>query len=114
MKNEYHKKVAMLEKELKQLEKQRNEALNKLNVSTASDQTLILSEKNRISASFKQKISELEGKLKEFQRKDQEQKLLMKQVHSLTSRIGSLDEEIKKSRTQRLELIKKLKEDTEK
>ncbi len=114
MKNQYHKKMSTYEFELKQMIKQRDEALQKLNSPAPGEAPMVLSEKARIAAGYKMKIMELESKLKDSKKKDREQGMLAKQLSSQQRQISELDEEIKKMKTQKLQLLKKMTEDTEK
>lgn len=93
MKNEYHQKIALLEKERKQLVKQRDESG--------------LVEKNK----FVNKIENLESELKDYRKKAKEQLNMEKQVESQRHKIRDLGEEIKKFKMQKVELHRKLKED---
>lgn len=93
MKNEYHQKIALLEKERRQLVKQRDESG--------------LVEKNK----FVNKIENLEQELKDYRKKAREQMSMEKQVESQKHKIRDLGEEIKKFKVQKVELHRKLKED---
>lgn len=73
MKEEYHHKIVMLEKEKSNLMKQR-------------DETAGLNEKNR----FMNKIDNLEHELKDFRKKAKEQKNLEKLVGNQSSKIKDL------------------------
>jgi len=108
MKNQYYKKVMLMEQEVKALEKQRDEALSK--VSGA----MVDNDKNKVITTYKQKISELETKMKDFRKKEREQQSLMKLVESQRNKIVHLDDEIKKIKTQKMQLHKKVREETEK
>jgi cytochrome c553 len=93
MKNEYHQKIALLEKEKRQLMKQKDESG--------------MVEKSK----FVNKIENLEGELKEYRKKAKEQKNMERQVESQSSKIRDLAEEIKRFKMQKMELHRKLKED---
>jgi len=108
MKHQYHKKALQMEQEVKLLEKQRDEALNK--ASSAMQEN----DKNKIIVTYKQKLNDLESKIKEFKKKEKEQQSLMKLVESQRSKIQQLDDEIRKVKVQKIQLHKKVKEEIEK
>ena len=93
MKNEYHQKIGLLEKERRQLLKQRDESG--------------LVEKSR----FINKIDNLEGELKDYRKKAKEQRHMERQVENQSGKIKDLAEEIKRFKMQKMELHRKLKED---
>ena len=108
MKNQYYNKVMNMENEIKQLEKQRDEVMSK---STNASQE---SEKTKSIAVYKQKITDLELKLRDFKKKEKEQQNLNKVVETQKSKIQHLDDEIKKIKNQKLVLHKKMKEEADK
>lgn len=85
MKEEYHQKIQLLEKEKHSLLKQK-------------DDTLGSNEKNK----FVSKIDGLENELKEYRKKVREQKTIEKQVSFQSSQIKDLADEIKKSKLQKI------------
>lgn len=108
MKYQYHDKMLNLEKEIRQLERQRDEAVNR------ASSTLVESEKAKIVNGYKQKITEMENKMKEFKKKEREQANLMKLVQNQQSKIEHLADEIKKTKMQKLDLHKKMREEQDK
>lgn len=108
MKNQYHTKVHQLEAEIKVLEKQRNEALSR------TSSTMLEAEKAKIMNAYKQKMTELENKLKEYKKKDKDQANLMKLVQNQQSKLEQLADEIKKIKSQKIEMHKKMREEQEK
>jgi hypothetical protein len=102
MKEGYHKKIETLQKEIEKLkEYMKPESHNQP-----------INEKNKSNCSFK--ITELENQLREYRKKEKNQSLLAKQLESQKLKMNSLDEEIKKIKVQKLNLLKKLKEENEK
>ena len=108
MKQQYHHKIASLEVEIRDIEKQRDRAILKLNANDSNS-----NENTKIVSSYKQKISDLQNQLKEFKRKDKEQVSLMKLVQNQEKKISDLDSEIKNLKTQKIQLAKKMREDND-
>lgn len=108
MKNQYYEKIHHLEEELKTLGKQRDEAISKMNTS------LMDHDKNKVITTYKQKMSDMENRIKEYKQKEREQQNLLKLVNSQRTKIDQLDTEIKKMKAQKQQLHKKMREETEK
>ena len=101
MKQEYHKKIEVLQNEIdKHKENMKSESHPQIN-----------SEKSK--SNFSHKISELENQLREYKKKEKNQILLAKQVESQKLKLNNLDDEIKKIKAQKINLLKKLKEDND-
>jgi len=116
MRQQYHEKIENLQKHMKILEKERDFALNKpintinpLNSGNIDQNT----EKSRFLSLNKQKMQELETQLRDFKKKEKLQLGLSKQVSSQKNQIESLADEIKAIKKQKVQLLKKFKEDTE-
>ena len=108
MKHQYHNKIHQLEDEIIFIEKQRDEAINRINTSALD------ADKTKITAGYKQKITELETKVKDWRKKDREQANLMKLVQNQQSKLNQLADEIKKIKNQKVEMHKKMREEQEK
>ena len=106
MSQQYYKKIEELRIEKTSLEKERDSALEKMKGSSAS-------EKNEVSERFKAKIQALEDKLKENKRKDRELTDMQKLVETQKKQLSKLDDEIRKAKTERIRLQKKLKDENE-
>ena len=105
MKNEYHKKVGQLESELAFVEKEKSEHLKKADTAQ---------QKSKVEDSFKHKLKELEDKLKNYKAKDREQAQMLKESGRQKTRIKSLESEIGKIRSQKVSMMRKMKEEQEK
>ena len=108
MKNEYHTKIHRLEAEIAALEKQRDEALN-----NEKDSSLE-AEKSRLLSEFKQKIADLQSKLKEDTKKERDQANLRLLVQNQQAKLEQLNEEIKTMKSQKVEMQKKILEESKK
>lgn len=106
MSQQYYKKIEELRVEKTSLEKERDSALEKMKGSSAS-------EKNEVAERFKAKIQALEDKLKENKRKDRELTDMQKLVETQKKQLSKLDDEIRKAKTERIRLQKKLKDENE-
>ena len=107
MKHQYYEKIIQLEDELKHLEKQKDEAISKVNVNHADN------ERNKNVGVYKQKIADMDAKIKEFKKKEKEQQNMLKLVKNQRTKIEQLDGEIKKIRVQKTQLQKKMREEAE-
>ena len=96
MKQQYHHKIEALQQEIRNLEKEKQTEQN-------------VDKK----APNKQKLQELEIQIREFKKKEKLQTGLAKQVSLQKNQLDSLAEEIKAIKRQKIQLMKKLKEDTE-
>ena len=97
MKQQYHQKIETLQMEIKNLEKER------MNNEQSVDKKPI----------NKQKLQDLEIQIRDFKKKEKMQSGLAKQVSLQKNQLDSLAEEIKAIKRQKIQLMKKLKEDTE-
>ena len=105
MKKEYHRKISELENEIKSHENKKFESLNSNLIGG--------NEKIKIEESYKQKIMDMESKLKNFIKKDKAQDTLFKQLNLQQTKISDLDQEIKKTKKQKVEIIKAMKFNSE-
>ena len=94
------------EGEMKVLEKQKEEALLKMESSTF--------EKEKLAEIYKQKILALENKVKEISNKEKIKEKVNYQLANQKNKIKDLDDEIKKMKKQKVDLFKKLKEEAHK
>lgn len=108
MKQQYHQQILQLENELKGLEKKRDQALSKIQSSAQHE-----NERNKIIVNYKQKLTDLESKLGEFRKKEKGQDNLAKLVNNQKQKITQLDDEIKKIKSQKVQLHKKMREEHE-
>ena len=106
MSQQYYKKIEELKLEKSGLEKERDLALEKMKGSSVS-------EKNEVAERFKSKIQALEDKLKENKRKDRELGDMQRLVETQKKQLSKLDDEIRKAKTEKIRLQKKIKEENE-
>lgn len=106
MSKQYYKKVEELELEKRSTERERDIALDKIKNGSSSD-------KQEVAEKFKSKIQALEEKLKENKHKDREITAMQKLVESQRVQLAKLDEEIRKAKTDRIRLQKRIKEEAE-
>lgn len=104
MKNEYHKKIQQLDLEVRQLEKERSENLKKAENAQ---------QKNKVEDCYKKKMKDLDDKLKDLKKKDQEQTGMMKESTKQKMKIKTLEGEIEKVKSQKVGLMKRIKEESE-
>ena len=69
MKHEYHKKIITLEQEIKNLEKERNDVLHK---TPTGGSGYAQQAKQKVEEQFRNKLKDLEKKLKDFKQKEKE------------------------------------------
>ena len=69
MKHEYHKKIMNLEQEIKNLEREKTEAIKK---GHGRGGAIGADQKAKIEDNYKKKLKDLETKLKEFKQKEKE------------------------------------------
>ena len=113
MRQQYHQKIESLQAEIRGLEKERDQAVNKQPLNDNGVNSAFLMEKTKFLNINKQKMMELEAQIKDYKKKEKIQAGLLKQVSSQKNQLESLAEEIKSIKKQKLQLMKKLKEDTE-
>jgi kinesin family protein 4/21/27 len=106
MSHQYYKKIEELKQEKTSLEKERDLALEKMKGSSVS-------EKHEVSERFKAKIQALEDRLKENKRKDKELGEMQKLVETQKKQLFKLDDEIRRAKTEKIRLQKKIKEENE-
>ncbi len=104
MKNEYHKKIQQLDLEVKQLERERSESLKKAEN---------VQQKNKVEEGYKRKMKDLDDKLKDLKKKDQEQTGMMKESTKNKQKIKTLEDEIERVKSQKVGLMKRIKEESE-
>ena len=104
MREEYHKKISLMAGEMHRLEAEKTEAMNK---STGNAQ------KSRIDEQYKKKEAELKLKLKELEKKQREQTQLTKALNQQKLKTQAMESEIGKMKTQKVTMMKKIKEETE-
>lgn len=105
MKNEYHKKIAAFQQEIFQLEQERADQLRK-----ADSQQM----KTKLEDYFKKRLKDLEDKVAQAKAKEREQQSMQKQSESARFKIKSLETEIERMKTQKVTLMKQIKEESEK
>ncbi|CAG9310966.1 unnamed protein product [Blepharisma stoltei] len=106
MSQQYYLKIEELEKELHTTVKERDMALEKVREGSNA-------EKQNVAERFRAKISQLEEKLKENQRKDREQTALYKLVENQKIQLAKLAADINKAKQDKVALSKKIKEENE-
>lgn len=104
MRNEYHKKIANFQSEMLALEQERQEQIRKADN---------VQQKTRLEEVYKKKLKELEDKVNLAKNKEKEQQMMMKQSSSQKLKIKALEGEIEKMKTQKVSLMKKIKEESE-
>ena len=70
-------------------------------------------QKSRVEDAFKQKSNELKVKLKELEEKQREQQKIKKSLNQSELKVKSLSTEIEKMKTQKVTMMKKIKEESE-
>jgi hypothetical protein len=108
MSQQYYKKIEELETELRQTERERDLAIDRVTKSSSST-----TEKQTVAERYKQKIQMLEDKLKENRRKERDQNSLHKLVEAQKQQIGRLAEEIRRAKQQKVALSRKIREEAE-
>lgn len=106
MSNQYYKKIQELQIEMRNTEKERDYALEKVKEKSSGEQ-------KTVADKFKSKIQALEQQLQENLKKDRELSNLHKTLDNQKSQLFKLDEEIRKEKKQKLDLQKKFKEEKE-
>ncbi|KAL4435321.1 hypothetical protein ABPG74_022804 [Tetrahymena malaccensis] len=110
MKEQYHQKIIHLETDMKKIEYQRDEALQKLSNNNSKE---AIAEKQRVIESFKQKVADMQSNLNDYKRKAKEQETLQKTVQAQERQIQQLGVEINKFKQLKTNLYKELKKNNE-
>ncbi|KAL4483969.1 hypothetical protein ABPG72_013975 [Tetrahymena utriculariae] len=110
MKEQYHQKIIHLETDMKKIEYQRDDALQKLSNNNSKE---AIAEKQRVIESFKQKVADMQSNLNEYKRKAKEQETLQKTVQAQERQIQQLGVEINKFKQLKTNLYKELKKNNE-
>lgn len=105
MKKEYYKKIQEMEYEINKLKTD-----HKLSLRGATSQ----GDKNTIETQYKNKMAELEQKLKLYKVKEKEQKKMERECLKQTNKIKVLENDIEKIKQSKITLNRKLKEYEEK
>ena len=95
MKNQYYSKIMVLEKEIKKANGLKED---KQQISRANDH-------------YKQRVAEMETRLKELRQKELQQNKLKGQLDQQNRLVSGQQEQLVRFKDQKLELIKKLKEE---
>jgi len=103
MKQQYHKKLEVLEKEMEKFKADQEKAM----------QMAPKSNKQVIEQQYKKKLGEYENKIKDYRRNEANQQKLLRQTNEQGGKIQSLTEEIMKMKQQRLEMNKRMKQERE-
>ena len=105
MKQEYHHKIAILEKEKEELLRYTNQPHG------SQEKGHAVNPKDK--AKYTTRIDSLQSQLKDYRKKVKEQKNLEKLVTNQNMKIKELAQQIKKSKLQKMDLSRKLKIDKE-
>ena len=89
---------------MKQLEKERGESLKRADSAQ---------QKSKLDESYKKKMKELEEKMRDIKGKDREQNTMLREANKVKERIKALEGEIDKMKLQKVNLLKKMKEESE-
>lgn len=116
MENEVAERLLDLEQELQSAMKERDEALNALTKQKEVKQKPDPSSKNenKVLVDYKQKIGDLQTKISQFKKKEKEQDLLSRKVDHQKGKIEHLAADIKELRQEKLNMHKKLREESTK
>ena len=104
MKEEYHIKVEQLHRQLKVLETDKATDLNKAS----------FLQKSRVEDQYQKRQQELQSQLQSLAKKDKDTKQLQKQLEEHQKKLKLLQSETEKLKTQRVVMLKKVKDDQEK
>mmetsp|Transcript_25840 Transcript_25840/g.45649 ORF Transcript_25840/g.45649 Transcript_25840/m.45649 type:complete len:909 (+) Transcript_25840:1667-4393(+) len=104
---QYHHKIAELESELRNVHKERESALATLKEAPSA-------EKNSVNERYKVKIAQLEDRLKLNRAKDKDQTSMLKMVEKQKQQITRLNDEIRRSKQQKVLMSKKFKAEADK
>ena len=94
-----------MEEEIKQLEKEKVEKMKTLKDGNAQ---------RNLEDMYKKKAKELEDKLKEYKSKDREQQLMQREQAKQKDKIKGLEGEITKMKVSKVNMVRKMKDDSEK
>ena len=104
MSNQYYKKIESLQLEMRNTERERDQALEKVKERPGSEQ-------KSVADKFKAKIQLLEQQLQENIKKDKELNVLHKTMENQKTQLVKLDEEVKREKKQKIDMQKKFKEE---
>lgn len=108
MQGEYLSNIKTLETEVSALQKEKEELILALHSAKKDTNQAKLSERRR------KRLQELEGQMADLKKKLNEQSKLLKLRESTEKTVGKLNQEIQAMKTQRVQLMRQMKEDAEK
>ncbi|CAN2391879.1 Belongs to the TRAFAC class myosin-kinesin ATPase superfamily. Kinesin family [Pristimantis euphronides] len=108
MQNEYLNNIKSLETEVGALQKEKEELILALHSAKKDSNHAKLSERRR------KRLHELEGQMNDLKKKLNEQSKLLKLRESTEKTVSKLNQEIKAMKTQRVQLMRQMKDDAEK
>lgn len=106
MNQQYYKKIETIQYELKSIEQERDNALEKVKEKSSGEQKVIADK-------FKAKIQELENQLHENIKKDKQLTAMHKELESQKNKLTKMNEEVKREKKQKVDLQNKLKKEKE-
>ena len=104
MSKQYYKKIEDLQIEMKNTEKERDNALDKVKEKSSGEQ-------KSVADKFKAKITSLEQQLHENVKKDRELTNMHKTLENQKIQLTKLSEDVKKEKKQKIDMQKKFKEE---
>lgn len=104
---QYHNKIQELEAEMRNVQRERELAMDRVKEAPSA-------EKNSVNERYKVKIAQLEDRLKVNRAKDRDQSSMLKMVEKQKQQIIKLNEEIKRSKQNKVVMAKKLKAEADK
>ncbi|XP_042329355.1 chromosome-associated kinesin KIF4A isoform X2 [Sceloporus undulatus] len=105
---QYQSNIKNLEEEVSKLQKEKEDLILALHVSKKDANQAKLSERRR------KRLQELEGEMTDLKKKLKEQSKLLKMKESSEQTVCKLNQEIRAMKSQRVQLIRQMKEDAEK
>ncbi|XP_067325832.1 chromosome-associated kinesin KIF4-like isoform X2 [Anolis sagrei] len=105
---QYQSNIKNLEEEVSKLQKEKEELILALHMSKKDANQAKLSERRR------KRLQDLEGEMTDLKKKLKEQSKLLKMKESSEQTVRKLNQEIRAMKTQRVQLIRQMKEDGEK
>lgn len=118
MRHQYYLKIETLQQEIKLLSEKERDINNTSNPNSSrpnltNKPEAFSIEKARLLSTNKARMQELESQIRDFKKKEKMKEGLLKQVSLQKTQLESLAEEIKAIKKQKIQLMKKLKEDSE-
>ena len=104
MREEYHKKISAAVEEIRRLETEKQESITK---------SATHAQKTKVEDAFKKKQDELKLKLKELETKQKQEAQLSKALNQQKLKTKSVEHELEKIKTQKVVMMKKIKEEQE-